>query len=579
MHGHSSILVASLIAGAAVGSVTSDARAQVEDLDTGYSVERFRLASDSQGVLDAESADVLGHLALEVGLWLGYADDPLNVYQEGAIERERTASLVSHRLGADLVAALALFDRLQLSVDIPLIISQDQSLSDLMGPASITSFSLGDIRPAIKIQLAFAERHHVDFAVRLAFSLPSAGDSDYAGDDNATFSPELALSAPLSENLRVVSNVGLRMREAVEVLDLVVDDELYTHLGAAYRVHERVELDATISAATPPVDLFGAFNRNFSELRGGVTVDVGPLDVFAALGAGTSEGFGTPDWRALAGVRVATNIAGKKVDSSAALRVADISDDSTPAPDAGLIDSDGDGLADADDGCPLVAEDYNGTDDDDGCPDGQAPTAAGDSGDAPPVADAPVTSTPAVDGAAPGVDPGGDEIADRDGDGIPDIIDNCPAKRGTAQHFGCADEQLVRLTGSSIEVLEKVYFETDKSAIRPRSYRLLRNLATVLGAHPELATVRVEGHTDDRGSDSYNMSLSKRRAEAVRNFLIAAGVEEGRLVVVGKGETDPVSDNATAEGQTANRRVEFILENAPSSTIQQRDNRPNERAD
>jgi outer membrane protein OmpA-like peptidoglycan-associated protein len=73
-------------------------------------------------------------------------------------------------------------------------------------------------------------------------------------------------------------------------------------------------------------------------------------------------------------------------------------------------------------------------------------------------------------------------------------------------------------------------------------------------------TVTVAGHADSRGSDSYNMDLSQRRAMSVSNYLASHGVEPARLKAIGYGETRPVGDNSTSSGQAMNRRVEITID-------------------
>ena len=92
-----------------------------------------------------------------------------------------------------------------------------------------------------------------------------------------------------------------------------------------------------------------------------------------------------------------------------------------------------------------------------------------------------------------------------------------------------------------------------------RSFQLLDQVAGILTARPDLRLVRVEGHTDDRGSDSYNLDLSQRRAESVVSYLVSRGVEPQSLSPVGYGETQPIADNRSPEGRADNRRVEFII--------------------
>src|SRR5262249_11840608 len=132
---------------------------------------------------------------------------------------------------------------------------------------------------------------------------------------------------------------------------------------------------------------------------------------------------------------------------------------------------------------------------------------------------------------------------------------------------GCPDEgrSLVKLTAERIEIAEKVYFDTGSDNIQARSFALLDQVASVLKNNPHVLKVRIEGHTDDRGSDASNLDLSQRRADSVRNYLINRGLEAGRLDAVGYGETKPIMPNATNRGREANRRVEFNIPdvNAP----------------
>jgi outer membrane protein OmpA-like peptidoglycan-associated protein len=83
-------------------------------------------------------------------------------------------------------------------------------------------------------------------------------------------------------------------------------------------------------------------------------------------------------------------------------------------------------------------------------------------------------------------------------------------------------------------------------------------------AHPGAGVIRVEGHTDDRGRDDYNLDLSQRRAEAVKAYLIGKGVPPERLEAKGFGETQPLKPNTTQRNRAANRRVEFVIVGVPA---------------
>jgi len=103
-----------------------------------------------------------------------------------------------------------------------------------------------------------------------------------------------------------------------------------------------------------------------------------------------------------------------------------------------------------------------------------------------------------------------------------------------------------------------ITFETDQSALRGDFYDVLNSVSLVLTKYPD-TTMRVSGHTDSTGSDSYNMELSQRRAQSVSGYLSTQGVMNTRMFVEGRGETQPLADNGTPEGRAANRRVELYI--------------------
>lgn len=107
-------------------------------------------------------------------------------------------------------------------------------------------------------------------------------------------------------------------------------------------------------------------------------------------------------------------------------------------------------------------------------------------------------------------------------------------------------------------VLQDVVFETGKADLKPGAAQRLQPLAQYLQANPDVK-VRIDGHTDSQGSDSYNQQLSEARAQAVRTALGGMGVTADRITAVGHGEAQPVADNMNAAGRQQNRRVEVTL--------------------
>jgi outer membrane protein OmpA-like peptidoglycan-associated protein len=160
-----------------------------------------------------------------------------------------------------------------------------------------------------------------------------------------------------------------------------------------------------------------------------------------------------------------------------------------------------------------------------------------------------------------------DGCPDRDGDGIPDRQDRCPDQPGSAQNFGCPlpeAEPLVELQSHRLSLNDSIHFDTGLDTITAGSHAVLDQVAALISQHAELKLIRVEGHTDDVGPADYNQDLSARRAAAVLRYLVARGVAAGRLQAAGYGYDRPIASNQTALGRATNRRVEFtILSSAP----------------
>jgi cysteine-rich repeat protein len=579
------------VAAVALGAAAPTAMAQVVTGDADYSAERFQLAMDRRGVLGVEAPTTPGHLKLDVGFWLGYANDPLTV--RVGDDNERLGALVSDRIGADLVASIGLGRRFEVGLTAPLILSQSDDLGMLtVASGSPNSFGLGDVTLTPKVALLDGS-----FAVALAaaIGLPTSGGASYFGDGGVTASPALLIGHHAGA-LRLLANLGYRVRPSAAMSGLAIDDELFARAGVGYRAG-KADVMAELSFATPAAAPLDDYNANHAEARGGLGVDVVPgVRVFAAAGLGLAAGFGTPDWRALGGLwfgskEPAGELAGPRdTDGDGIVDPLDKcvtepetvnqfedddgcpddpdpdhdgmigEDDACPTepetkngfqdkdgcPDA-VPDTDGDGLSDPADSCPTKAEDNDGYEDDDGCPD--------EDNDADTVLDV-ADRCPTEAGV---VDNGGCPDGDRDGDTVVDRLDNCPDEPGTVKNFGCKDKQLVVFKGGTIELLDVVYFKTNKAIIEKRSFKLLRNVAIVINAHPEIKKVTVEGHTDTQGDDAYNKDLSQRRAAAVVEMLVANGVDGSLLEAIGYGEERPIADNRTKKGRAKNRRVEFVV--------------------
>ena len=121
--------------------------------------------------------------------------------------------------------------------------------------------------------------------------------------------------------------------------------------------------------------------------------------------------------------------------------------------------------------------------------------------------------------------------------------------------------------GMVITLSGSVLFASNQSALLPEAKTRLDQVVAVLLTTRERKLV-VEGHTDSQGSDSFNLDLSQRRADSVRDYLVQSGYEGDLVVAHGMGEGHPVADNGAPEGRANNRRVEIIIERAPQTANQ-----------
>jgi type IX secretion system PorP/SprF family membrane protein len=184
----------------------------------------------------------------------------------------------------------------------------------------------------------------------------------------------------------------------------------------------------------------------------------------------------------------------------------------------GCPDTDGDGIADKDDACPTEA----GTIATKGCP-------------------------------------------DKDGDTVIDSEDQCPDQPGLKEDKGCPKpvekatiSQKEKMELDILENAKYVHFRTGTSIIEETSHGMLDLVAEVMKFHPT-DVLNLEGHTDAQGLPEKNMKLSQERAEAVKVYLVTKGVNASNITTIGKGQTEPVSDNNTEKGRSLNRRVEMKI--------------------
>lgn len=234
----------------------------------------------------------------------------------------------------------------------------------------------------------------------------------------------------------------------------------------------------------------------------------------------------------------------------------------------GCPDTDGDGIKDDEDACPdvagpLVNQGCPDTDNDgifdflDGCPETYGPKEnkgcpwpdTDNDGLLDKDDDCPYLAGPIKNKGCP--------FQDTDNDGVLDKDDDCPNTAGPISNKGCPviEKEVEEILKTAFDNLE---FETGKDVIKQASLPSLTELAEVLKKKSAWG-LQISGHTDNVGDDQKNLILSKKRAEAVKAFMVSQGIDASRLSTLYFGETQPIATNDTPEGRQKNRRVEMKI--------------------
>ncbi|MCG5054904.1 MAG: OmpA family protein [Myxococcales bacterium] len=229
--------------------------------------------------------------------------------------------------------------------------------------------------------------------------------------------------------------------------------------------------------------------------------------------------------------------------------------DEDGCPDDLNSDRDGDGIPDDDDQCPDDPEDKDGFEDEDGCPEPD--------NDRDGILD--------VDDLCPNDPEDKDGFEDVDGcpdpdndhDRILDKDDHCPNEpetyNGTDDDDGCPDKGKVIVRKGKLEILDKIYFETDSDVIKSISFPLIDAIAATMNGNPQIELIEIQGHADERGADDHNLDLTERRAASVKRALEERNVDGLRLSSHGYGETKPICREHNEGCWSQNRRVEFVI--------------------
>ena len=545
---------------------------------------------DRQGTLQLSHPKLGQAGSYYAGLGMAYADDPLVLQYPSGREEEVVAAQFSTRLAA----GYNLGGRVRFDLEVPVYPTVKVSDSPASGedPTFSNVFAMGNIRLGATIPLLTYEDEGVGVAATPFLELPTGRQDAYLSSGGFGGGLKAAVGGQVS-SLGWNVEAGVLFAKASE-LDpsgdtdpdsvLTLGSSVVGGLGLHYDITPEFLVGAEGTAALPFVGGFGPWTRQDLEahLYGS---HVGETGLVVTLGGGTGvmAGVGAPDFRVLLAVAYHTP------DGPGDRDLDGITDDKDQCPDdpedkdqfqdqdgCPDPDNDKDGILDVGDACPNDPEDFDGFEDQNGCPDpDNDKDGILDGDDACPLEPGPAKTQGCPDRDGDGVidkvdecpnEPGPVETngcPDSDGDLVPDFRDKCPnqpvdRRADTSISDGCPSKVIV--TKAQIVILDKIYFDFNKSSIKPVSFPLLAEIATVINNNPQIKQIEVAGHTDNVGADEYNLKLSQARVDAVVKHLVKFGnVDPARLVAMGYGESKPIDTNDTEEGRAMNRRVDFNI--------------------
>lgn len=516
----------------------------------GIALNRFDPAPAGDRMFGVPSPYAAGHLTPHLMVLGDYAHDPL-VLRSVPSDDDR-GSVVKNQLFLHLNVGIALWNRLNLDLSVPVALAQngDDPTAGGLAFTSPSGAEFGDLRFGARVTL-LGEYHDAFQAAIGGYVWAPTGSGDaFVGSGKARGLPMLILGGRIEERVVWSAAAGPEIQEKSTIGNIEQGSMFKWGAGLGFLLldNRHLQIGPEIYGAATLRDVQKR-TTNMELLLGARYRIVDDVEIAAGAGPGLTSGIGTPDFRAV--LSLAYTPEQKQAREPIETPVAE---------PAAPKDRDLDGIIDVEDACPDVKGIPDADEKKNGCPPEEKPKDSDGDGildpaDACPTVKGIEQQDPKLNGCPP-VPP-----KDSDGDGILDKDDACPAEKGAPDKDptknGCPKS--VRVSDNEIIILEQVQFDTGKATIKNESNALLDEVGQVFSQHPEINKVEVQGHTDNRGAAAMNKKLSQSRADAVRKALIARGIAAERLVAKGYGPDKPVADNDTDDGRQKNRRVQFLI--------------------
>lgn len=482
-----------------------------------FDAQIFRPSAAPRDLVMVQKTEVIGHFSPVIGLFYDLAFDPLVIV---SADTGQAIEAVTARLTLTGLAGIGLFNWLDLTLAAPFVAWQaGGNLRSIGTEGEVRSPSFGDLRLSAKLALPYLNRKD---EVKEGFALSLTGGVDIPTGDplaftgNGAFAGGAGLIADyrFDFGLLIALNGGIRLRPERQFAGVLVGDQGSFGVGAEMYIVQSWGLSVLANLYGYPS--IKSYPDDPAQIPAEVLLGLRwqtKYGITVTFGGsfGAACSFGAPAIRFFNSITYQPHTTKEQEEINRIL-------------ERNSEDPDRDGLIGEADRCP----DQPGRPENMGCPD-----------------------------------------QDRDGDGWFDRVDECPdVPAGPRGKNGCPGAYI---KGNEIAILDQVHFATDKDVILEASTPVLQEVARVLIDHPEIRQIEIEGHTDVRASDAYNINLSQRRVDSVRLFLMNAGVSGERIVAKGYGHTQPLYDDAGCLGPdeglspeckfktSKNRRVVFKI--------------------
>jgi outer membrane protein OmpA-like peptidoglycan-associated protein len=519
------------------------------------------------------------------GAWIAtalvaYANDPIVI-----TSTQNSDAAVRNRMTLQLGGAYALLGRVEIGARMPLYLQNGQTLDPMndAGVAPVSGAARGDFTVHAKLAIARGHLGGGDAALGIAgaLTLPTSSSGEFAGTTSPTGRVFALATIEPGDRLTFDVNLGALIRANAQYANIEQRSAFAFGAGGSYRVGDRTWLAfETFGDVTPYGRYAAVAGMGPGKTAATMLAIVGARHQLASawqvtgeVGRGVIAGLGAPTVQAA--LALAYLPAGKLSRLSHRMRV-ESDRDGDGIPDSvdkcpndpedfdGFQDADGcpdpdndqDGILDKDDKCPNEPEDRDGYQDADGCPD---PDNDGDG--IPDKKDRCPNAAEDFDGFQ---DADGCPDPDNDGDGIPDVSDRCPNEpetiNGVQDDDGCPDkgDSLVVVSPDRLDLLDNVKF-THGNQVARGSFNLLGQIAATLRAHPEVLKLRIGSHVQPTGNADRDLSITEKRAQSVRDWLVQWGIAASRLDAHGFGGSKPLMSPTSNGAAQINDRVDFVI--------------------